>query len=255
MSKRQLEKLCYSEELSEWQSRWLFYKYASNHTSSREQNENWQALGQLTEALIDREPSYYSYGLFAPNYRDGLLMHKSQALHTDTPHRALLIGAYTPDTIREFVTTVKSVYPDAKCAVIDPAGVSTPLAAQDIFVYGSGLQMPFASRSFDTVHTSSLIGFLPSKFKRMRADEALFTEAQRVMKYDGRLIMVDNPKFLKLSNLRYAGLTAIVDKKALQYKRRRDMERVLTFGAVADPSMYTVNRNERFYVCKRVGMS
>ncbi|MGH7204284.1 MAG: hypothetical protein ACREHC_07610 [Candidatus Levyibacteriota bacterium] len=119
--------------------------------------ENFQELRQRTEVLLDLPARYFSYGVFSPSYLEALNRQKeSLPSEMSTPHRALLLGALTVDTIREFSTTVRTVHPNASCDVIDIEGHKTSQVSSDLatFTLGSALNTPFPDESFESVHGS-----------------------------------------------------------------------------------------------------
>src|SRR5262245_3464274 len=72
-------------------------------------SETEQQLAQSLEVIFAQEPRTSSYGVYMPSYLIGLRGQKDRI--GDHPHASLLIGALTTDTIREYVTTVRDVYP------------------------------------------------------------------------------------------------------------------------------------------------
>ena len=183
----------------------VFDKYfADGLRSSRDKNylrgrlavcsiipERRHKLTQLAEAILDIPPSVCTYGLFLPFYLRALLNYKEESSQ-DQPHRALLVGALAVNTINEFKSTARSVFPNAKINVIDLSGSETCRVKG--FCFANGLHLPFSESSFDTIHTNMLFhskSFIRGGGSLQKARKAFFDESVKCLKPGGRLILVE----------------------------------------------------------------
>lgn len=169
-------------------------------------SEVLQMVDQQAEAVVDRPMTAFSYGRFYPSYKIFLELQKKSECAQENTHKSLLIGALTLDTVKEYEQTVKRVHPLAQTFVTDVEGVTTVQRGE--FAYGSGLELPYASNSLDSVHTNILLHQLYGSDNRHPNKRAsLFAEMLRVLKPRGYLIMVESKfdKVYKNGNIFSAG--------------------------------------------------
>lgn len=166
----------------------------------KEFNSKHQRYGQLLNKLNndDIEKCFLSYGIFAPAYIEELFLYKKEN-EKNEEHKSLLIGALTIDTVQEYLGIVKSVFSNPKSLSIDVDGNYLVNEAQD-FQIMNGLQTSFKDNTFDTIHTNFLLHQLCDKNGK-DSDESgvdmytkfkdLSTEAYRILKSKGKIIMVE----------------------------------------------------------------
>jgi len=134
-----------------------------------------------------------SYGVFLPSYYQKLLEIKTN--HPESKdHCALLIGAMSIETITEFIGTVQSVFPMAKCSLIDIDDRLSHLTKEiSSFQIMDGLNTSFSDNKFDSIHTNMLLNHLVDNKKRSSGSlPKLFKEVIRTLKPGGKIIMVEN---------------------------------------------------------------
>lgn len=206
---------------------------------SGRRSETVQQYGQSLEVMFDKGPNASSYGLYMPSYLRGLRSQKDRI--GDHPHAAVLIGALTTDTIREYTTTVRDVYENSYCEVIDVEGDRTAQISPDIarFRYGNGLHLPFARSTVDSVHTNYLLGMLQDELGKEAPEKrtGIFQEAARVLRPEGVLLMVEYTDITQgqlCKELRDAGFSHVEICDAAHFKNRYQMELFLRSTA-ADP--------------------
>jgi len=153
-----------------------------------------QQTVQSGELLLGLDSYASSYGLYMPSYLYALQMQEEQTAKNG-PYRSLLVGALSPDTIREYATTVRTIHPDAEIHVIDLEGGLTRETMPDIVTFheGDALQLPFPDGYFNSLHTNFLLDMLedpkgrPQELKRQQ----FLTESFRVLGKGGMLAMIE----------------------------------------------------------------
>lgn len=173
------------------------------------------ALTYATEGLLDTEPPTISFGIAGDFYRQALLGY--QATHSRAQdHNALLAGAHTSVSMREFATTVQRVYPAAECLVVDPnpsdkADTKLPHCG---YLKTDVCDLPALHQRFDSIHTSGLLDFLGSTERRfgdapelIAYRERFFNSIAQIIQPDGILVMVERPitPYLRYSEQPYIG--------------------------------------------------
>jgi hypothetical protein len=208
-----------------------------------------QGIAQRAEVLFDLPLLNASYGVTIPSYLPALREVRETGSQTEG-HEALLLGALSFDTVREFSTTVRTVFPDANCTVIDIKDTVTNGKPNDFaeFMIADALDLPFPPGSQDSVHTNFLIPFIDGKSgSKGRRRERLFSEASRVLKDDGTLIMIepklhDDLDIEMIDGLHKSGFRSVSVDTAKYFKKRTDMERFLRSTA-GEPMPTTVRRS------------
>lgn len=191
---------------------------------------------QLIEALTDLPANVLSYGLFLPEYQAMLQRYQSEVKPAEE-HRSLLLGAQNTTTIEEYVQTVRRIFPQAICQVID---VEQRLVGKSgaTFEIANALKLPENYHdSFNTIHTNSLIPNFRKDVNHWDYEEnrqILFNNAYKALRSDGALTMVDStwnnsgrsdPEFFE-RHLERAGFKNISIHPAKQFLYRRSLDRV-----------------------------
>lgn len=165
-----------------------------------------QRYHQLLNRIENTKPEYsgLSYGIFMPTYLEELSLYKDKNNQSED-HKSLLIGALTLDTVQEYMGAVKSVFDNAQTLSIDIMG-GGKINKVEQFQIMNGLDTTFENNHFDTIHTNFLLHMLCDKKgnndEQVLGDDdskikELFSETHRILKTDGKLIMVEG-------NLEYA---------------------------------------------------
>ena len=163
-------------------------KYIGYISDNREYEEVMNYLVQLSEGLLDRETSFASYGLFMIDYLRALKDFNAIS------HQALLVGAHTPNTIKEFVWAIKHTAPQATPTITDLQGVTTVKMAHSLgcyFPFGNATALPFQRQSLDSVHTNVLLPHIQQARSLKDGREGFFKEAFRVLRPEGLLVMAE----------------------------------------------------------------
>ncbi len=156
---------------------------------TREDKERRQWFAQNASAYTGLESGAMSYGIGLPFYLERL-GEVRQRIGSHEDQKSLLLGALTPDTIKEYELALAMTLPKSRAYVTDIEGVLTPKPNQ--FVYGSGVQLPFADNSFDTIHTNYLLhAFEAEGVDGLAAYQQLIDEIYRVLKPRGTAILVE----------------------------------------------------------------
>lgn len=210
----------------------FYNKYGKDAQTQREFDEIAEELDLLGELLTDSQPDILSYGITAENYLTGLSLHrKTNTNNEKNAHTSLFVGALTPSDIREYASCVKQVYPKANCLVTDIKGEKTPKAdPRAQFFYGNGLILPLPDKSIDTLHANFLLRQLEQDRAKATKDDRkqFFLEAQRVLKTDGLLLMVEYSSYIREARSFETGLS-FERFHMNEFLTRRDMERFLQF--------------------------
>lgn len=231
-------------------------KVASKYVTGRI-DETAQQYAQSLEVMFGQGIKASSYGIYMPSYLRGLRSQKDRI--GDHPHAALLIGAYTTDTIREYVATVKDVYANSYCEVIDVAGGRTAETSPDLahFQYGNGLDLPFAKGSVDSVHTNYLLRMLKDETGKDAPEKrtGIFQQAANVLRPEGVLLMVERitiPHDQLRKELYDAGFTHVEICETEHFNNRYAMELFLRSTA-ASPLKGTTNKvsNSHFIIARK----
>lgn len=160
----------------------------------RHNEQHRQKLLQERATNIASCISQVSYGVFLPSYYQKLLEIKENHPGSED-HHALLIGAMSIETITEFIGTVHSVFPKAKCSSIDLDNRLAHLTKEiPSFQIMDGLNTSFPDNKFDSIHTNMLLNHLIDNKKRSKeSTQKLFKEIMRILKPGGKMIMIENP--------------------------------------------------------------
>jgi hypothetical protein len=146
-------------------------------------------------------------------------------------HKALLLGAYSANTVREYTAVVRQVFPSAICLVIDleNATLAQETAEISLFAKADARKLPF--QGINTIYTNHLLDFIsgPMVPSRKRDRVLLFRSCFETLTDGGALMMVEalgNLSVEKLGHeLRSVGFEDIVIERAEVFKYRRDMDR------------------------------
>jgi SAM-dependent methyltransferase len=204
-------------------------------------NERCVQLTQLIESLTEIPSVVITYGSYANNYLQALNQYKEENVDNSTKHRSLLVGALSKATVNEYAATVRSVFPDAECLIVDLEGVDTVKAARDInvgFAYADGFKLPFDKAVFDVVHTSNLTGCSRGANENNRNvgnsedRRALFSEFARVLKPAGMYVSseLSNDSYLNFSRrlkseMIASGFIDVIFNPTKHIKNRREVDR------------------------------
>ena len=176
-----------------------------------------------------------SYGVFLPSYYQELLEIKRNNPKTEN-HQALLIGAMSIETITEFISTVQSVFPTAKCSSIDLDNRLTHLTKEvPSFQIMDGLNTSFPDNKFSSIHTNFLLNELIDNDKKSNeSNSKLLEKIMRILKPGGKIIMVEN--YLKeyglspdnlFNLLTQEGFTKISISPGKRFKYPLDLDRFM----------------------------
>lgn len=167
-------------------------KYVGKIPDQRRYEETMNWFIQLTEGFLDIETSFASYGLYMPDYIAALQAYQASGGNT-YKHKALLVGAHTPNTVNEFAFAIRYVFPDGIPMITDPQGIRTVEASRDKtkFVFGNAVQLPFGGECLDTIHTNNLLPHIKSAGFKEEAHIKFFSEAIRALKPGGLLVMAE----------------------------------------------------------------
>ena len=185
-------------------------------------------IKQRVEVLDDSPTTNNSYGLIAPSYMNHL-QRLPNSPDTDTEHDALLLGALSTDTVREFTATTRTIFPKAACTVVDLSTHNLGSVSTDIadIIQSDATDLPFASGSFDSVHTDHLFTYNAEHNRWNGKEHLLFTEANRVLASGGLFVTGEHAKYTGevLLRMEQSGFTDIRAEAARSFTYRRDMDR------------------------------
>ncbi len=220
--------------------------FQNPNLGDREGQERAVRISFALEAIQDRTGFDVSYGTFAHCYLESLKDNPDRT-NSSKSHRALLVGALSPITVREFGATVRAVYPDSENLILDPEGVQTVEEAKERgidFLYASADKIPF-SEALDSIHSSYLMTYISNGSFMGSADRiAFFAQAHQALKNDGILLMSESkhhdhgslPKRRVIKDLEKVGfgeveieeVGSICDRRALdRFYRGNSTEAVL----------------------------
>jgi SAM-dependent methyltransferase len=221
-----------------------YIKYIGNvisDTSHRSANEKIVRLIQLIESLTEIPSRVITYGTYVGNYIQALNQYKAENTENSGKHRSLLVGALSETTVSEYAATVRSVFPNAECLLVDLEGANTVKAARDVsvgFMYADGFKLPFDNATIDVVHTSNLTGCHNGgdtkncNIENSEDRRSLFGEFARVLKPGGIYVgseLVDEsysnfPRRLR-SEMLASGFTDVRFNSLKYIKNRREVDR------------------------------
>lgn len=211
-------------------------------------SETCQTISQSMEFFEGTFPLAMSYGLFMPSYQEALRDQKERRDEKSETHTSLLLGALTPDTVREYAIAVRDVYADAKCHVIDIKGGKTrgTLTEAVDFHLGSALDLPFEDGTIDSVQTNFLIDHIEDKtISTVKGRHMeVFREAHRVLNTEGELVMIEIGKPYFEPMLYQVGFRDVTINDSEMFLTRRAMENFLCSTA-KDPLPHTTARMHR----------
>lgn len=201
----------------------LFQKYIPNTGNPRLDRERRSLWGIVAEGLLNRPTGLTTYGVHAQTY----LAELSEKRRSTSNFRALLVGALTPYTVREFAQTVRHVFPDATLAVMDIEGIETRKEAENLgiqFIQESVLALG-ESPAYDCVHTSVLLGDLQGSgtFGDLRT---AISKMYAALLPEGKLVMVEQERMKETiaRALIAEGIQATLTIKILRISRRRTVD-------------------------------
>ena len=193
---------------------------------------------QIDEALDNVPVDLSTYGLYAVSYLTELSMYDRKETAVD-PHKSLLLGAMTQDTIYEYSATVRAAFPKAAPYVIDIVGDRTPYVPSDIahFTYGDATKLPFIDSSMDTVHSNRLFHMIRGKDSRPQITQRICDESFRVLRPGGIVLFVENTSDIALleNGLEQSGFNNIRTRGADRFHKRIDMIQVFRETPSAAP--------------------
>lgn len=229
-----------------------FSAYVQSKYISGRPGESIQQISQSLEVVFQENPESASYGLYMPTYLSGLRGQKDRI--GDHPHAALLIGAFSTDTIREYVATVKDVYTNSYCEVIDVDGGRTSEISSDLarFRKGNGLQLPFGNGTLNSVHTNYLLDMLKDETGKDAFEKriGIFQEAARVLRPEGVLLMIEAgniPEMLLREELLGAGYSHVDIRRSIDYFKDRSQMELFLRSTASDPLQGTTKKGYGSY--------
>ncbi len=204
----------------------LALKYLWKHPADphRLKIERTQQFLQRTESWLGVENKVNSYGLHIPSYLPAL---RDTNTGSDV-HKAVLVGAFSQDTVTEYTATVTSAFPRNDCSVIDLEGIETPYASQATFIRGDGMELARHYSNLDSIHTNALFRTAANQSPHIHADIdnlGIFGEqALKALNPDGKLIMIEANGDLIQQVLFCAGFRSVEVEPAEAFKTRRIMD-------------------------------
>lgn len=216
--------------------------------TDRESQEHSQTFKHLAEGLLGLEAYTFSFGITTPSVSDMLARQQAEIVGDGTDYRALLVGALTPQTVREFSRLIRMYFPDATRMIVDPEGIRTAAAAKqegvDFLPYNflRHDMSELVGRPVDSIHTNALLHMIKGVTDLALLDETIqrmfFAQAGKVLRPGGRLMMVEktSPPYVQHDEAQLSRLldeTGFVDidiKPADEFIDRRDVERFYLSG-------------------------
>lgn len=207
-------------------------KYLWNHPNDpqRLKNERIQQFLQRAESWLGIDNRVNSYGLHIPSYLPVL-----REINTGSNvHKAVLVGAFSRDTVNEYTTAVASVFPKNDCSIIDLEGIETPYASQATFIKGNGMNLASHLTNLDSIHTNALFRTAVNQSPRIHAEidclETFGEQALQTLNPDGKLIMIEANGDLFRQALSWVGFKTVEVEPAEAFKNRRIMDRYIYQG-------------------------
>jgi len=215
--------------------------------------EREQQFRQRVESWLGVENNLNSYGYYIPSYLPVLREQQPQS----TPHRALLVGALTPDTVTEFVSTISLAFPQNECFVIDPEGIETPTASPNVtFIRGNGLELGNHITGLDSIHTNALFRFSEKQHNKIHLEGDMLpiflSEAFKSLNPEGKLILIESVAGSLEDYLKLIGFKCPELEPAESFRTRKIMDRFLYQGLTeAKPSMTQVQKATNLIVATK----
>lgn len=185
-----------------------------------------------SEAYINKPTLSRTFGGYSPSYLKMLNNYAESRKNSGESHKALLLGAHTVSTVREYTGLVRQVFSGATCLVIDIENATLAQETADIslFAKADAKKLPF--QTIDTLYTNHLLGFISGlKVPSQKRDRMLlFKSCFEALADGGALMMVEDLgndlSVEKLTQeLHRIGFEDIVVERAEEFKYRRDMDR------------------------------
>jgi hypothetical protein len=174
------------------------------------------SIMQCLEIFGDLEAGYSSYGIFIPSYLEAL-----HDFNKTVSHDSILVGALNMNTVKEYNYLMGSVFSQRISFIMDK-DPSSEVRRYKYFMKKDILEMPFTSNSFDSIQTNFLINEIPRE-----AHTTIFNNALRVLKPNGKLIMVEKTKDIDFNQLAEISFRKIEIKDAGFINKRRDLVMLL----------------------------
>lgn len=194
-----------------------------------------QGVLQRAEVLFDRSIQKSSYGLVMPSYLEALRTVPEKPAGED--HQALLLGALSVDTVKEFATTVRTIFPGADCKVIDvntehlaPVPPEIAEVSQD-----DATLLPFNDETIDSVHANHLLTFNTAYNPGLYDRKEIFAEAYRVLTPGGTFMTVEDEAcndFSLTGDLLSSGFSQVAVRDAIRFVDRTEMDKYLRSTAI-----------------------
>ena len=149
-------------------------KYFRNIDTKLQRLHASYAIGALT----DDTPGPLTYGTGALFYLKAL--NRYSAMHPQqNTHKALLAGAFTRVSMKEFDAVVRKIFPSAECVVVDPEPSDKPAISSPACRYEphDARDLPYRHQ-FDSIHTSGLLDYLGGT-QQHRGDSPHMQEQRR----------------------------------------------------------------------------
>lgn len=209
---------------------------------------------QKYQQTIDQYNNKYihaaiSYGIYLPSYLKELRSYHNEFSHKQ--YSALLIGCLTISSAQEFIGAINSVFDHNSTNVIDIQN-NDLVGNLPNFQVMNGLNTSFEDKTFETIHTNFLLHQLiknkdqkpNDSFGREKLIEKFFKETFRLLKPNGKLILVEGNLLSILDNTRdpscvldmfkfyltKSGFKDILVKAAMQFVQPQDLMRSMQVG-------------------------
>lgn len=242
------------KEQTAWKESTIAKKYLGRAFSQfgkdqRVLEEIEQEVVQTADGLLQLNRLPTTYGSYLPSYLE-VLSGFAQEVARETgqqkqAHSAVLVGAFTPDTAREFSIITHEVYPDATCTVIDLVDhIRDQISPEYVqFKRGDAFSLPFQPDTVDSVQTNILLKNLNTSGRQFMSEsvkrEHFFTQANRILKPGGLLLMIEdiagiNEAQMK-KELQQTGFTSTGYLQAIRLIDRNALEQVITSNSRSLP--------------------
>lgn len=167
-------------------------------SETREEREISETVLIAYEGLAGLPTKLMSPGIHAPSYFIALLRQRQSQPQIRQQYTSLMIGANTPQTINEFTTITRAIFPKADCHVLDIDGVLTRRLCESTgiatFHMGRAQTLPFGDNSLSSIQTDFLLTHLESNFQEWKyAYQEVFNEVYRALKDGGAFIAMEFP--------------------------------------------------------------
>ncbi len=200
-----------------------------------------QEIRQAIEGYWNLPNFRMSYGVFSPSYLQALIEYHQ--LNSSNKHIAVLIGAQSQDTVREYTATVKSIFPNSERIIVDIAEGTPEMTDEEMTTFilrdaRSPVEMEsLGKESVDTIHTNILLKHLKplQGYTDTETRIQMFSNMLTILKQGGMCMMVEKLEYEQNGDMRrqivaemnIAGFRNIQIRPAEAFLTRRDVGRFM----------------------------